>query len=249
MNARDICSEVYNLSGFGAVSSYQNGDIDDRLIFALLRRVARDIAKYRWQELLRTGLIHITADNNTYNLPVDFREMIPNSMRALNDSRVIDFPAPFETWAHIEANTGASGAAHRLRFQEGKLVVPSVQAGKSRGRIKGGVNASSDVYSIRFDYISNFPVIVAPDSDIDPNKRLKTFSTDDDIWLLDEDLIIKGLKVKWSVEKGLETLQSDSADFVAYLNELKGTQAGSRRILIGGNSGSHLSPPYTNTWK
>ena len=235
MNARDICSEVYHLSGFGDVSSYQNGDIDDKLIFALLRRVARDIAKYRWQELLREGLIHIVGGNDSYNMPIDFRELIPNSMRAIDDLRSIDFPAPIETWAIISSNTGATGTRHRLRFQDGKLVKPSQE---------------KDDYSIRFDYISNFPVVTAPDSDTNPDTRIKTFESDDDIWLLDEDLIIKGLKVKWSVEKGLETLQADSADYVAYLNELKGTQAGSRRILIGGNNSPyHPSPPYTNTWK
>ena len=125
MNARDICSEVYHLSGFGDVSSYQNGDIDDKLIFALLRRVARDIAKYRWQELLREGLIHIVGGNDSYNMPIDFRELIPNSMRAIDDLRSIDFPAPIETWAIISSNTGATGTRHRLRFQDGKLVKPS----------------------------------------------------------------------------------------------------------------------------
>jgi len=235
MNAREICSEVYNLSGFGAVTAYANGDLDDKLIFFLLRRVARDMAKYRWQELVRTHYLNINSASNSYNMPSDFREMIPGSVRTMEDLRPVNFPTDFETWAQIDSKVGITGVQHRMRFQEGKLAT---------------LPSDTDSYTIRFDYISDFPVespISLPEQP-DP-VRIKTFETDNDVWLLDEDLIIKALKAKWSIEKGLETMQSDMGDFQGYLLELKGTQAHSQRIMMGGSSPYMPQAPYTNLWK
>ena len=230
ITAYDICKEVYGLSGFGIPSTFFGGnDPDDNLIFYLLRRVGRDIAKYRWNELLRTARINITGGNNSYNLPNDFREFVPNSMRVEGDLRPIDFPAPIETWAHIDAQIGATGILHRMRLQGGKLVTHPLD---------------TDDFVVRFEYLSNFPVI---DQDGVTGKKL--FEQDNDTWTLDEDLIIKGLKVKWSVEKGLDTLQADSGDYTQYLNELKGTDSSARRIQMGNPPIYYPNAPYTNTWK
>jgi hypothetical protein len=241
MSAAEICSEVYGLSGFGRAEAYQNGDIDDQLIFFLLRRVARDIAKYRWQELVKTGRITITSGETVYNLPNDFREFIPSSVRTEEDLRPIDFPSNFETWAQIDAKVGITGVQHRLRLQGGSLVT---------------LPSDTETYTIRFEYISNFPVEGYTYATINgelvqsksPKEKL-LFERDEDEWLLDDDLIIKGLKAKWSLEKGLDTLQADAADYQAYLNELRGTQAHSQRIMMGGKSPYMPQPPYTNLWK
>jgi len=241
MNARDICSEVYNLSGFGAVSSYVNGDIDDKLIFFLLRRVARDMAKYRWQELIRTHYLTINSSTTQYSMPNDFREMIPGSIRTMEDLRPINFPADFETWAQIDAKVGITGVQHRMRFQEGFLTT---------------LPSDTESYTIRFDYISNWAVegytYLTVGDELVQSKSPKgkpVFEFDEDEWLLDEDLIIKALKVKWSIEKGLETVQADMGDFQSYLLELKGTQANAQRVMMGGKSPYMPQAPYTNLWK
>lgn len=234
ITAYEICSEVYGLSGFGIPSAFHDGgDPDDRLIFFLLKRVGRDISKYRWQELLRTHRLPITLGKHKYDLPSDFREFVPNSMRAENDLRPVDFPAPIETWAHIDSRVGATGILHRLRMQAGKLITP---------------DQDEDEYTLRFEYLSNFPAY-RPAENENPEEYLPTFGKDSDQWLLDEDLVIKGLKVKWSLEKGLDTLQADSADYASYLNELKATDSSSRRISLGGGTVYYPSPPYTNLWR
>ena len=235
MEAKDICGEVYDLSGFYRSAAFAaSNDPDDRLIFSLLRRVARDIAKYRWNELVISGTLEILAGTKAYDLPADFREFVPNSFRTLDDLRAIDFPTSFETWAQIDSLVGPTGLSHRLRLQEGKMAT---------------LEADENVYTIRFEYLSNFPVI---DGDtvqqLEPT-RIKTFEKDSDVWILDEDLIIKGLKAKWSLEKSLSTLQADIGDYNNYQHELKGTQAGSQRIALGGKRPYWPSPPYTNTWK
>lgn len=231
MTAYDICAEVYGLSGFGIPSAFfESGDPDDRLIFFLLRRVSRDIAKYRWQQLVRTSYINITSDVNEYNLPNDFREMIPNSLMTMEDLRPINFPTDFGTWAQIDARVGITGVQHHMRFQADKIVT---------------LPSDSESYEIRFDYISNF---VCQDA-TDENIRKKTFTKDTDIWLLDDDLVIKALKVKWSLEKGLDTLQADAADYSSYLLELVGTQAMSQRIRMSGSTPYTPQAPYTNLWK
>ena len=241
MDALGICQEVYGLSGFGRATAYQNGDIDDQLIFFLLRRVARDIAKYRWQELVKTGQITITNNETNYNLPNDFREFVPNSVRTEGDLRPVDFPTDFETWAQIDAKVGITGVQHRLRLQGGLLVT---------------LPSDTDSYTIRFEYISNFPVEGYTYAEFDGElvqskspKEKPLFERDEDVWLLDDDLIIKGLKAKWSLEKGLDTLQADAADYKAYLLELQGTQANSSRIMMGGKSPYMPQAPYTNLWK
>lgn len=233
MDALQICSEVYGLSGFSIPTAFQAGsDPDDRLIFFLLRRTARDLAKYRWQELVVSSQITINSSQSEYNMPSDFRELIPGSMRTLEDLRAIDFPTDFETWAQVDAKVGITGVQHRMRFQGDKLVT---------------LPSDSDSYTIRFEYISDHPVVRKQTDGNDT--RLSTFELDEDVWLLDDDLIIKALKAKWSIEKGLDTVQADVGDFNSYLLDLKGTQAGSQRIMMGSTSPYMPQPPYTNLWK
>ena len=231
MNGYEICSEVYGLSGFGIPSAFFNsGDPDDRLIFFLLRRITRDIGKYRWQGLVRTGRITISPDQPEYNMPIDFREMIPNSIKTVGDLRPIDFPASFDTWSQIDAQIGITGTRHRLRFQADKLqTLPS----------------DSEGYTIRFEYISNHLVQDSENEDL----RYETFQDDANIWLLDDDMIIKGLKAKWSLEKGLDTLTADISDYNSYMLSLQGTDSSSQRIRIGGGTPYFPRSPYTNLWK
>ncbi len=231
MNAREICSEVYGLSGFSIPTAFQNGsDPDDNLIFFLLRRVARDLAKYRWEELVVTSRITIIEGTTEYNLPSDFREMIPGTMRTMEDLRIVDFPSDFETWAQIDSKVGITGVQHRLRFQGGKLVT---------------LPSDTEEYTIRFEYVSNNSVQDAEDENLTKN----IFEKDGDIWLLDDDLVIKALKAKWSIEKGLETIQADMGDYANFLLSLTGTQAGSKRIMMGSKSPYFPQAPYTNLWK
>ena len=240
--AYDICSEVYGLSGFGIPSAFfQSGDPDDRLIFFLLRNVARDIAKYRWQTLVQRGETTISPNQTEYNLPLDFREMIPNSVKTVGDLRAVDFPSNFDTWSQIDAQIGINGTQHRLRFQEDKL---TTLIGDTEG------------YTIRYNYISNYPVIGNTYRDVGggriidiPDSPKPYFTEDIDTWRLDQDLIVKALKAKWSIEKGLDTVQADIADYNSFLLSLQGTQAHSQKIRMGGASPYAPSAPWTNLWK
>jgi hypothetical protein len=93
MTAKELCEEVYGLSGFESTGSFQGSvDPDDRMIFFLLRQAVRDIGKYKWNELIKSGLISVTTNDLEYDLPADFREFIPGSMRVKDDVRWVDFP-------------------------------------------------------------------------------------------------------------------------------------------------------------
>ena len=231
LTAVEIMDEVMGLSGFFPSGSYAASvDQDDKLIFSLLRRAARDIAKYRWTDLVRTGRIDITEATDTYPLPDDWREFIPNSIKTDNDLRPLNFPSDFGTWSRIDSKVGPTGIQHHLQIRQGSLeVLPS----------------SSQAYTIRFDYISNFPVLKAGTTDT----LIKTFVSDGDLWLLDEDLIIKGLKLKWSIEKRLDTVSADLNDYKSYDWALKGTQAGAQKVALGGRGIYYPGSPYTNLWK
>ena len=231
MTAVQVCDEVMSMSGFYPTGAYQaSNDQDEKLIFALLRRAARDIAKYRWQQLVKTGTLSIVGGTTSYALPDDFREFIPRSIKTMNDSRPLDFPASFDEWSRIETQVGPTGIQHRLRLQDNKLTT---------------LTADSASYDIRFDYISNHPVAAAGGGGV----TQPTFELDNDIWLLDDDLLIKGLKVKWAIEKRLDTLTADLNDYTTYQNELKGTQAGAQPISFGTGRAYRPSAPYTNLWK
>lgn len=232
LTAAEICNEVMGMSGFYPTGQYNSStDQDDKLIWYLLRRAARDIAKYRWQELVRTGSIDITTGDYDYSLPADFREFIPGSIKTMNDLRLPNFPANFDEWSRVESMAGPQGVQHYLRLQQNMLTKPT---------------SDDQAYTIRFDYISDNPVLAYGTTDV----YNKTFETDGDRWILDDDLIIKGLKVKWSIEKRLDTLTADVNDYTSYLKELKGTQAGAQKLSFGrGRDINQVYPPYTNLWK
>ena len=228
--ASKIIDEVMGMSGFYPNGSYaSSSNLDDKLAFFLLKRAARDIAKYRWEELVRTVELDISPNAPEQLMPEDFREYIPGTLRTIGDLRVVDFPAGFEVWGALESNVGLTGTQHRLRFKAGLL--------------QSLINDPT-IYKVRLEYISDYPVLKANGFDY-----IETFEDDNDIWLLDNELIIKGLKVKWSIEKRLDTLPADIADYKGYLKEMKGTQAGSKRINMGSRKPYTPSAPYTNLWK
>lgn len=230
MTAAEICEEVYGLSGFESLEGFQGSpDPDDRLIFFLLRQAIRDIGKYKWQVLVRTGEITFLQGASSAALPEDFREFIFDSVYAYNDVRRVDFPASFPQWGRIESQVGPTGIARRIQIRESQL---------------RRLTEEGDEYRIRFDYISDHPVI-----DPDTNEGKKTVTKDNDVVLLDEDLMIKAVKAKWSLEKGLDTLQADMNAFDFYLKELRGTDRNAQTISFVRSPLYYPPPPYTNTWK
>ena len=82
-----------------------------------------------------------------------------------------------------------------------------------------------------------------------PDSPKPYFTEDIDTWRLDQDLIVKALKAKWSIEKGLDTVQADIADYNSFLLSLQGTQAHSQKIRMGGASPYAPQSPWTNLWK
>ena len=242
MTAGQICQEVYGLSGFDSNGQFaQSPDPDDRLIFFLLRQAIRDVGKYRWQALVRTGSIKIetpgggsnpvpdTGDTK-FELPEDFREFIPNSLVMESDMNTVVLPTNYPRWMQMEHVTLATGPCHYMRIENNQL---NTLPGADRGGI------------LWFKYISNYPVV---DGAGQVYKR--TCTVDSDVVLLDEDLMIKALKAKWSIEKSLETLQFDVMAFDTYLRELRGTDANAMTInFVGSADRYYPGAPYTSLWK
>jgi hypothetical protein len=98
---------------------------------------------------------------------------------------------------------------------------------------------------MRFDYISNHPVM----GGVSQNEGQKTVQLDTDLVLLDEDLMVKALKAKWSIEKGLDTLQADVMGFESYLRLMQGSTMTAQKLRFVAPPNYYPAPPYTNTWK
>lgn len=86
----------------------------------------------------------------------------------------------------------------------------------------------SEEFLIAYDYFSNAPVVASGGG------YSKTWTTDDDTYLLDEDCFIQGLKWRFLRAKGLDY----SEEYTSYLDDVQRTisrDGGSRDLQLGGN--------------
>lgn len=226
---KQICDIVGVRSSVGKQASYFNAN--DETLAYLANEAVHELLQYPWQRLRTAGTISMTTAT-LYSLPADLGFIVADTMNADGQERYIKFPAADNIFWYHKTHS-PSGIRYQVRMYQDQLEV---------------LNPDSGI-DLKYEYISNSPVIVAG-SDADGGDPTYTteFSDDLDKWILDDELLIKDLKWRYKSEKGIEGWEKDKAVFNDYLAKLIGQEAGSRVIDFTGRE-MHINPePYTDLY-
>lgn len=149
--------------------------------------------------------------------PYGFKYVILNSLYDRTERRPLFGPRNAPRWQEAEA-LPQTGPFYSFRLWQGNFYLQP---------------APPASHEIAFEYASDM-AILGPASATDWKKR---FSDDGDIFQLDDDLLLMGLRWKWRREQGLSYSQ-EKDDFEAQLTQAIGTEPTKGEVnLEGGNNG------------
>lgn len=221
MKLKALIDAMLDESGFSTSQQYaRSHNPNDKQVFALANRSARELSKYNWQALRRIYEFTLT-ESETYSLPDDFRHMVNDTMWSTGQNRAIDSPTNDLTWAYLRGH-GTTGTRYKARILNNKITIINPKIG--------------DV--VRFDYVSSYPVT---DRNGLPKAR---FDADTDRWLLDDDLLIMDLKWRFKKLKGLPDWSEDKSESESYKRNLWGSDESAKIINTITADDAPLNEPF-----
>ena len=222
-----ILDQVLGESGFLVPASYiGSGSPDDEQVAYIANAASDAIREDGMQEIRRTATINITS-STSYTLPSDFLAYVPDTAFIQGRLDPVMVPTTPDEWQQVLASGSSAGLYYRARFLAGTLQVLEPQSG--------------DI--LQFEYVSN-----APWTDSSGVTAKERATADTDLCLFDFRLMVTGTKWRWKKEKGLPDWQIDQADYARQLNAVRGRNAGSRTLVMGGPSDTYDPVPQTNLW-
>lgn len=233
---KQLLDQVSDESGFDKPDAYI-GSYDPNIaqLVATANRSAILLRDLRLQYLVKhasipmvNGTPAFTDDGRilSYALPDDFYTLVPDTTYQSGrlDNAILPSSAP--VWAYLIARLGVQTLPIRCRIIGNRLDVFSPMEGET----------------IEFEYISNGTIRGA---NVD-TRFLSEFSTDADVWLLDDALIELDIIWRYKRAKGLDW-QGDFATYQKYENEVRGRDSGSRTIGYP-KDWPYPNEPYANLW-
>jgi hypothetical protein len=203
--------------------------IADRNLVSFANTSASVLRQLPLTRLIATGSITMSA-LTTYSLPADFLEFTPDTGFMASNLTPVQWPTPPDVWNQYQAGNLAPGAVLYVR------------------QIGTGLSVLNPVNGIvlTFEYRSTYPIAATATPTV-PSKA--EFTVDTDVWLLDDELIIKD--VQWRAEKHNAPDSSDwqvtRQEFNAYLHDLLTRVQGARTIAPG--QGWPVGVPYADLWR
>lgn len=189
-----------------------NSSPDAVQLLALINRTGREVAyTKKWQELLATHTFPTVASTADYaagtGTPSDFKSFANLTFWDRTNIKQVRGPVSPQTWEALRS---------------GSLVNPAFQ---KYFRIAGGtfsIYPTPDaVETVAYQYYSKYWIA-----------GQERFAADSDTILIDEDLVILGLRWRWLDAKGLahETIKSE---YYGILNSLEADNGGRDAIIFG----------------
>jgi hypothetical protein len=216
---KQLLDQVNAETGFDVPQQYfQNPDTNILQLIAIANRSAVTLRDMRLQLLIKhasipmeNGTTAFTTDGRiqSFNLPTDYYGLVPDTTYQSGRLDNVILPSSAPVWAYLISRMGNVTLPIRCRIIQDKLMVFSPEVGQT----------------IEFEYISKYTIRGA-DNDV---QLLSQFTTDRDVWLLDDPLIELDIKWRYKREKGLDW-QDDYQSFVLYSNELRARDGGSRTV-------------------
>jgi hypothetical protein len=209
MTLIQILNAVLAESGFLERTSFAaSADVDDKQMIAIANRVANTIVDfYKWSALLEEHTITMTSDK-VYPLPADYAEIVPDSVWETDGSRRVELPTPDGRWYMYKFSAYSDGGTLRARLMGNNIELYDVQPGESFAfeyRKKSAITDSGDVTKLAFD-------------------------NDNDKWILEPEMLIRGIQAKWGHAKMMPQYQEWKRDFMEEMNSAIGRDAGGRTI-------------------
>jgi hypothetical protein len=224
MTLKDILGAVMGEQGFLVPTSFVGSTSpDDLQMVYLANRATSFIREQQFQRCLRRSTTTLTA-SQTYPLPSDYLEIIPDTMRIVGRVDKVNFPCTPEFWSYLLSQSGPVGIPVNVRIIANELNVYSPTVG--------------DV--LAFEYVSNAPVTSSANV---PQQR---FLADNDVWLMDDDLLILETRWRWLQVKGLPDWEAVFGECKNHRNAVRGRDRGAQ--IITGTPLVYGNEPYTNLW-
>lgn len=210
MTLKELLNQALSECGFGEYDAFFSSSRPDaKQVLALAKREINDLAKHNWQALTRTHAITMSASTE-YALPSDYRHIVADT--TFTPTHESEFGVTPDKWAYYEVRGLTNGLRLRMRIIEDKIEIQNPQDGET----------------VRFEYISNHPVM-----DADATTTKANFEADNDTVRLSDDLFIMGVVWRFRRLKGMEW-ESYLAEYNAMKRRDIATDKGVRSInLIG----------------
>jgi len=220
---KQLLDQVNAEIGFDVPQQYfQNPDTNILQLIAIANRSAVTLRDMRLQVLIRHGTIYMkggttafTTDGRiqSFNLPDDYYGLVPDTTYQSGRLDNVILPSSAPVWAYLISRMGNVTLPIRCRIIQNKLMVFSPQVGQT----------------LEFEYVSKYTISGSATGDNETALSKETFTSDDDVWMLDDSLIELDIKWRYKREKGLDW-QDDQQSFVLYSNELRARDGGSRTV-------------------
>jgi hypothetical protein len=136
--------------------------------------------------------------------PYGFKYLIEDSIWDRTERRPLFGPRNAPAWQESEA-LPYTGPMYTYRFWEGNIYVQP---------------AMPVAHECYFEYASDFAIL----GSVSATDYKKRFTKDDDVFLLNEDLLLAGLRWKWKAEKGLR-FATEKQDWEALLAQEMGNDS------------------------
>lgn len=179
------------------------------LVKAIANQSVLTLREYNLQKQTREYSFTLSSASDTYALPADFLNIVPDTMWIQQSLWRVDFPTDPTIWAYLRASAGPPGIWVHCRLINGFFQFYEPQDGLVVG----------------FEYYSNAMI---QDGTTGEPKQL--FTQDSDVWLLDDALIIADIKWRYKEQKGLD-YQLDYKLYQDRLRDFLGTQIGAKTIM------------------
>lgn len=197
------------------VSIAGNSDVQARQLLALANRVGREIYKYSatsWQKLLNEHTFTTINGTATYALPSDYYQPANTTQWDLQDKELLEGPITPTRWAYINNSWLAdSSIITRFRIRDDMFEI---------------LPTPTDARTISYHYWSKNWVQAVDATEKD------AFTADTDTALIDEDLIILGVKSQFLAAKGLP-YDIERSQFLRALDSARAADGGKSMIDLG----------------
>lgn len=221
---KEICDAVGIRSGLGKQQAYFGAN-DETLAFLANESVEFILRKHNWQKLRKTATIPMTTAT-TYSLPSDMKYYVADTMNADGQERFIQFPTPDDVWWYFKSHS-PTGIRYKVRLTNDQLEV---------------LNPDSGI-DLLFEYIG-YPITSNRAASADKEE----FTSDNDVWNLDNELLILDMKWRYLKIKGIEGWQEEAKVAENHLRTLIGQEDGATSLNFGGKSEWINHEPYTDLY-
>lgn len=220
MSLLSICQDAAYEIGFPAPTTVAaNIDATAQQLYRLANKEGEILSQMAsWEALVSEHTDTLVSGTQEYNLPSDFRWIVPSTTWDRTDKRIVINPITSEYWQFLKGWTTINGLHHRARIRNGKL------------EFEDTIGADDNGNTIAFEYLSD--KWAANSGGTAKNK----FSADTDTARLDEELITQGVVWRFEKAKGLDW-EANFQEYIRLRNKQIARDGGSRKISLNGRMG------------